>query len=550
MGQPSPPDTAQEGPHAGPSTRAETAPYGWLVLILLLALALRLWGITWALPNAQHTFSYHPDEGVNLVNGLLAGGSFRFHLDLGFYNYGSLYFYLWQAAVAMAQTYTHGAGSIAGYVLTGRCVSALLGAATTPLVYVTGRRLFSRPVGLVAALLYAVMPLAVVHAHFATVDVTATFFVTLALAAGSRLVDRLGLRESVVAGLCCGLAAAAKYNCGLVLAAPVAAAVIHKESLLTLRLRAVGLVIAGAAAGFLIACPGVFLNSGKVWQDFGYELHKSQEGMGLLFVNTASGWVYHLTESLRYGLGLPMLLLCLAGAGWALWRRSPTDIYLLAFALLYYAVIGAAQVKFMRYVIPLMPVLALFGGRLVMDLRWNRLSSPYVTTIPLLLVVPFTVILTLALDRLMVLPDVRDVALRGIHTLVPAGSVIGFARLPWYDVPPLSPDFTAPNAATRKETAQSVVGYTLRVPESDLEAAYVFAPPPPSAVVLSDIATEDWARLDYPGWKPFKSRLDAEYVPTVYQNLPSFAGISFGKPDYVPNDLLYIYPRVTLYRHR
>src|SRR5437763_10597214 len=72
-----------------------------ITLITFAALTLRLWGLTWSLPNDDHLFSYHPDEGVNLVSGVLENLNPRPHFDLGFYNYGSVYFYLWQGAVAI-----------------------------------------------------------------------------------------------------------------------------------------------------------------------------------------------------------------------------------------------------------------------------------------------------------------------------------------------------------------------------------------------------------------------------------------------------------------
>src|ERR1041385_35966 len=48
-----------------------------LAILIALALALRLWGITWGLPDQRHLFSYHPDEGVNLIQGVLDHGEVR-----------------------------------------------------------------------------------------------------------------------------------------------------------------------------------------------------------------------------------------------------------------------------------------------------------------------------------------------------------------------------------------------------------------------------------------------------------------------------------------
>jgi hypothetical protein len=57
-------------------------------------------------------------------------------------------------------------------------------------------------------------------------------------------------------------------------------------------------------------------------------------------VETGNGWLYHLTSSMRFGLGIPLLLLCLAGLGMAVAKRSRQDWMLLAFVVPYYLLIG------------------------------------------------------------------------------------------------------------------------------------------------------------------------------------------------------------------
>ena len=75
----------------------------------------------------------------------------------------------------------------------------------------------------------------------------------------------------------------------------------------------------------------------------------------------------------------------------------------------------------------------------------------------------------------------------------------------------------------------------------------VFALPLPNIVITSDIATQDWERLKTPAWRSFKQTLEGRYKATAFENLPTIAGLSLGKPAHAPNDLLYIYPRITLY---
>src|SRR5262249_5209579 len=96
VGPPSPAEqeTVLEAAPAEPVAVQPSVPHRrktgfFLVLLVIGALSLRCWGITWSLPNQDRLFSYHPDEGVNLVNGVLdRDRAPRPHLDLRFYNYG------------------------------------------------------------------------------------------------------------------------------------------------------------------------------------------------------------------------------------------------------------------------------------------------------------------------------------------------------------------------------------------------------------------------------------------------------------------------------
>lgn len=538
---------------------------GWVAVGSLAALALRLWGITWGLPNQDRAFSYHPDEGVNLVNGVLENGVPRPHLELGFYNYGSLYFYLWQGVVAINRTYglirLSPAGvsgdpvpdSTAALILMGRLVTAVLGALTVWAVFAIGNRLFGRAAGLAAGAAYAIMPAAVVHGHYATVDVPATFFIAVALAFGARLLTSGRSRDLALAGLFCGLAAACKYNSALVLFAPLAALVSRRKMAVGVGQREPWILLGAAVAGFLAGCPGILLNWPKFSADFAFELRKSAEGMGLLFAGTGNGWLYPILVSLRYGLGVPLLLFALVALGYALLRRTRQDGYLLAFFVPYYLLLGYAQVRFLRYVIPLLPVLAVLIGRLLTEPRPDRPAVSRALSGVGIAVGLITLLLSMAWVGLMTRPDSRDQALAYLRREASPNSIIAFATTPWYYTPPLLPEFTAPvsGAARREMILQAPKQYVLRLPERDREwDMKVFGPPLPDFVILSDIESIHPLRLNWEPARSFFAMLRDHYSARVFENTLSVLGIPFKKRAFVPDDWLYVNPRITVYKRR
>ncbi len=210
--------------------------------VLLLALGLRLWGLSWGLPDAMHNWSFHPDETILLnvslpeFGGLnLAAGHFLPH----FYHYGTLPFTLASVAVLVGQSYhligpliAHGqvdTAQLAKAYLAARLVSVVLGVGTVGAVYALGRRCFdSAAVGLLGAFFLAVCPLHAQHSHFATVDVGAAFWLTMSLVWAAKLAavestPRERLRAAVVAGIFAGLSAASKYSGAVALLSALAA---------------------------------------------------------------------------------------------------------------------------------------------------------------------------------------------------------------------------------------------------------------------------------------------------------------------------------------
>ncbi len=567
-----------------------------LLFVVALALFLRLWGIGCSLPDARHPLAtYHPDERINL-NAAQRVDIPHLKLDTGFYNYGTFYFYLVSLSHTVGQSYNwipvapatvadteteylqlH-QRETAGLFLAGRVVTALMGAATVIPLYLLGGRVFGRKVGLFGALLYGIAPLAVVHAHYLTVDVPAAFFVTLALQQSSRLLSAFVpqpgfkstlpknvLRELFLCGVWTGLATATKYTAGVVLLAPITAIFLANFSKidvgsstlepqiksfrtsLSLRLSA---LLGATVVVFLIACPGPWLNPHSFWEGdlpatgLRYELFEhSRTGHGLLFVNTGLGWIYHFAVSFPFGLGLPLTALVFAGVGYACWKRSSADWALLIFVTVSFALTGLSAVRFARYLIPLYPALCLLGARFALEpfcTGWLRKTAPIFG----ICVALYTLAYSFTLVRAFTLPDPRDVAADYLETNAKQGASIAFAKTPWFYSPPLSPFFGAPDPRKRLAAAAEVTRFQLRIPASEWDVSVLS--PPADYVVLSSFETQhEVNRLHLSEPARFVEQVKSQYRPRVFE--PSAVlGVNRNDP-HLPEDLLYALPVVTVY---
>lgn len=549
--------------------RRDKQALGLLLLIVALGLGMRLWALHWSLPDTRHPLAtYHPDELVNLNASRqvdVAHGQF----DLKFYNYGTLYFYFVNLAHIMGAVYgaippypasdaspqaqlAGQAATNAGLFLMGRLVSALFGTATLPVLYALGRRLFGRKAGLMAALFYAIAPLAVLHAHFLTVDITATFFVTLALLWSARLLTEPNWKNYGLAAVWVGLSAATKYNAGLVIIAPVVAHFLNKIPGTCKKHRGAELVVLLAVSllTFLIACPGPWLNFHDFWDGIDgypgsglrYELiEHSRSGHGYLFTDTGNGWLYHLLVSLPFGLGPALLIAALLGLIWALRNRTQGDWILLGFFLLYFGIAGLSNVRFARYMLPLFPVFCLWAGRFLTGLRLPDNANVAVA----LIVPPLTLYSSAYLLRCMAAPDPRDAAADYLERRAPQGAVIAFATVPWFYSPPLSPRFGELAAPSRAKAAQDTSRFQLRIPTSDWDRSVLM--PTPDYVVLSDIETmHPYQRLHLAAPSAFITTIPC-------QNLRRFTPPATRDPLYngeiIPEDIMYVRPTITVYMH-
>jgi YYY domain-containing protein len=386
---------------------------GWLTrlnwpLLLLLALlagalAARLYGLDWDANQEQH-----PDERAIII----AIGNFQWPHSLSeflsvhsplsphfmqpdfvpFFAYGTFPLYMlwllaqflnWLQQTLGLHWIPAGQGSFTDSMhltLEGRALSALFDTGTVLVTYLLGRRLSGKQaVGLLAAAFVAFTPLEVQLAHFFTVDTALTFFIVLALYAYVGVAQDGGVRWVLLAGVATGLALASKFS-ALPLLLPLLLAYIlywQRSEWLWVVPRLMMSVGTGLLT-FIIAMPYALIDLPDFQADIKQQGNLTTGMLDFPYVRQFAGttpYLYELKNMLLYDLGVPLALLALVGCVFVARRvwRDWRDAYLvpLAWVLVYFVITGSFYTKYSRYMLPIFPLLCIFGAA-ALGALWQR----------------------------------------------------------------------------------------------------------------------------------------------------------------------------------
>ena len=165
------------------------------------------------------------------------------------------------------------------------------------------------------------------------------------------------------------------------------------------------------------------------------------------------GWVVHLTSSLRYGLGLPLLVAGLVGLFLLAWKQPAKGVVVALFPVAYWALVGSGATVFARYILPVVPFLCLTAAYAVTELsrtmtalsgrpKWSHAIS---SALALLVVAP-SAWSVVQFDRLLSRTDSRVLAAQWVRAQFPDGaniSQVGRRSTHLFFVPE-SPDDSVP----------------------------------------------------------------------------------------------------------
>lgn len=454
------------------------------------ALALRLWGIGFGLPE-----TYHPDEpayvlqALAIARGLPNGLTFA---DPPLFKYVLLAEYAGAYGIDRLLGSAHSAQEFADQFradptrlyLIARASSAVFGALTVLAAAALGRQVGGRRTAVLAAVLTGVAYLLVRDAHFGVNDTLVTLLVTLGLLFCVRVAAEGRRRDYVAAGTLTGLAFAAKYD-GLVLLVPLLLAHLGhiarvraakaansanarpadreanatngqdlggtaRASLLakltswgnlsSTAIANLGLSFGAIVIAAVVAFPSLVTEPGRVLNDIYLHLYLSAAG-GYDGLDPAGGYPFY-ASALVTGIGIPLTATAAAGIGLSFARRHWSALLVASLPVVLVGVLGSQRLYFARFLLPALPAL-LVEASLALDALIRR--QVLVGALAAIVVTAPTLIDALRFDNLLIQTDTRTLASQWIRTQLPAGAAMAV------DAPPLGP--TLADAPQRIEVA-------------------------------------------------------------------------------------------------
>jgi len=489
-----------------------------LALILALAIATRLAGISFGLPHL-----YHVDEARFAKISITY---FSGDLNPHFFHVPSLHTYavagiwgVYYLGEKMAGRFTSPAQFMEAFeedatlhVILARLLSVLLSVGTILTVFYLGKLMYNPRVGALASLVLVFSPVHNKISHYMVPDVPMVFFLVISFLFIWFIYVRGDTRFYILAGLFAGLATATKYG-GQMLFLPLFLAHLfyvldNKKPIRSIVFsHKLILSVAFFLGGFLIGCPYSVLDFPKFWNDFKWQSqHLLQEGhYGSSTAQPA--WLFYLRYGMAENIGKIAQYFVYGGVLLALVRRKRKDLILIVLPLVLFALIGSWKSMAARYLLPLTPFLVVIAA-IFLDAFLSKiaalgsgknfrfpsksLENPFLQWGLVALFLFPSALQIVRFDYLLTQKDTRTLAKEWINHSLPKGSTLALESYG----PPLSPDdFTLLRRHTLGNIhldwlAQRNVGY----------------------VIVSDIMSARFTRFpeEFPKQASFYNSLDAQ----------------------------------------
>lgn len=371
-----------------------------LFAIITLGLFLRLYGINW-----DSGFHLHPDERAitmftlpleipkTLDEFFLPSSSLNPH----FFAYGNFPLYLLKGAAYLLSFINPALLSYEKINLLGRFVSVIADVGNLLLIYVLGKKIFNRSIGLIAVFLYACAVFPIQASHFYAVDILLTFFILLTLYQLLEFYEKTSVLNSLLVGIFFGFSLATKIS-----AIPLITTILftlaadfilifikqpHKIKVwlphlpvFLKRLITDGFIIlATTFLTFSILEPYTLIDFQEFLKQNIQQSQMTKNAFTFPYTLQYVGkipYLYELKNIFLWGMGPIIAAFAFLGFVYFSYlvfkketkEKDAKQIIVYIFIIVYFLIVGKFAVGFMRYMLPIYPLLSIFAAVIIFKL--------------------------------------------------------------------------------------------------------------------------------------------------------------------------------------
>lgn len=246
------------------------------------------------------------------------------------------------------------------FYYSGRLLTVILSLVLIGLTYHLGKKLFGKPVGILAAFCLSIAPLNIALSRMIRTDIPGTVLILLTLWFLLRFIDAPQKRRTLVwAAVISGFAAATKYTIGAVFIPVFVCAV--REDLRGRTGRNSAAVCASAFLAFFAAAPFIFLDWTHAVKDILYE--NSGDWLGMPKFSLWAKYAWYLSGPLRTGIGgLFFEATAIVGVFFIIRMPSLKNFIFFLFPLIYFFGIGLGNIRMPGWIGHMLPFEAIAFG--------------------------------------------------------------------------------------------------------------------------------------------------------------------------------------------
>ncbi len=365
----------------------------YLLIIICVAFYLRTFNINW-----DDGYYFHPDERalimtslpVQFPSSLSTIFSAESSLNPHFFAYGSFPIYLLKICAEVFSNINPILKVYGGIHIVGRLISASFDTATVFVIYLICKRIFSKKVGILSSLLYAFSVLPIQLSHFFAVDTILTFFMTLTIFRLLVFNKKPTTMNSVLSGVSFGLSLSTKFS-ALILIPIIFITFIHvffqKRKKIKIKksntIDKALIFILLSIVSFLFTQPYALIDFREFSQQTSAQTQMSNNAFIFPYTLQYVGkipYLYELKNIFLWGLGPIIALFCILGIVFITINNGKKILTLLPFVyvVVYFFVFGRFAVGFIRYMLPIYPILTIFGGWFLSEIVIKYVPKKYI----------------------------------------------------------------------------------------------------------------------------------------------------------------------------